>query len=51
MIMWVEMKNLKEKYKSKVLGFELDKDRIPGIDRQIFKDNQDFKIGKFKFFR
>ena len=25
-------KKLKEKYKSKVLGCELDKDRIPGID-------------------
>ena len=35
---------LKEKYKSKVLGSEIDKDRIPGID--IFlKDKQNFKLG------
>ena len=39
---------LKEKYNSKVLGFGLDKDRIPGID--IFlNDNQKQKIGNLEF--
>ena len=39
---------LKEKYRAKVLGFELDKDRIPGID--IFlKDKQNFKLGHSSF--
>ena len=43
-------KNLKKKYKSKVIGFEKDKDRIPGIDvclndRQIWKsENFEAKI-------
>ena len=36
---------LKEKYKSKVLGSEIDKDRIPGIDITL-KDKQNFKLGK-----
>ena len=36
-------KELKEKYNSTVLGFENDKNRIPGIDK-VLKDNQDFKI-------
>ena len=35
---------LKEKYKSKVLGCEIDKDRIPGIDIAL-KEKQNFKIG------
>ncbi len=35
---------LKEKYKSKILGCILDKNRIPGIDIEL-KENQDFKIG------
>ena len=39
---------LKKKYNSKVLGFELDKDRIPGIDILI-KENQKHKIGKLEF--
>ena len=41
-------KKLKEKYKSKVLGFELDKDRIPGIDIPL-KEKQNFKIGNASF--
>ena len=39
---------LKKKYNSKVLGFENDKNRIPGIDK-VLKDNQDFKIGTLNF--
>ena len=39
---------LKEKYNAKVLGFELDKDRIPGIDI-ILKDKQNFKLGHSSF--
>ena len=39
---------LKEKYKSKVLGFELDKDRIPGIDIAL-KEKQNFKLGNTSF--
>ena len=39
---------LKEKYQSKVLGFELDKDRIPCIDTTLHK-NQNFKIGNTSF--
>ena len=39
---------LKKKYKSKVIGFENDKNRIPGIDKTL-KDNQDFKIGTLNF--
>ena len=35
---------LKEKYKSKVLGSEIDKDRIPYIDISL-KEKQNFKIG------
>ena len=39
---------LKKKYNSKILGFEKDKDRIPGID--IFlKDQQKYSIGNFEF--
>ena len=41
-------KELKKKYNSKVLGFENDKNRIPGIDK-VLKDNQDFKIGTLNF--
>ena len=37
-------KKLKKKYKSKILGFEKDKDRIPGIDISL-KDKQKIKIG------
>ena len=40
--------HLKKKYDSKVLGFDLDKNRIPGID--IFlKENQKQKIGNLEF--
>ena len=39
---------LKEKYKSKVLGYEIDKDRIPGIDIAL-KEKQNFKIGDTSF--
>ena len=39
---------LKEKYKSKVLGFQLDKNRIPGIDIAL-KEKQNFKIGNTSF--
>ena len=39
---------LKKKYNSKVLGFDKDKERIPGIDIKL-KDNQEFKIGDLKF--
>ena len=41
-------KELKKKYNSTVLGFENDKNRIPGIDK-VLKDNQDFKIGLLNF--
>ena len=41
-------KELKQKYNSKVLGFENDKNRIPGID-VVLKDDQDFKIGLLNF--
>jgi hydroxyacylglutathione hydrolase len=37
-------KELKKKYGAKVLGFEKDKARIPGIDRTL-NDNENFKIG------
>ena len=39
---------LKKKYNSKILGFEGDEDRIPGIDI-LLKDGQHFKIGELKF--
>ena len=39
---------LKEKYKSKILGFELDKHRIPGIDLAL-KEKQNFKFGSISF--
>jgi len=39
---------LKEKYNSKILGFGLDKDRIPGIDI-LLKENQKQKIGGLEF--
>ena len=39
---------LKKKYNSKILGFELDKDRIPGIDI-LLKENQKHRIGKLEF--
>ncbi len=39
---------LKEKYKSKILGSELDKNRIPGIDI-LLKEKQNFKIGNSTF--
>ena len=39
---------LKKKYNSKILGFEDDKDRIPGIDI-LLKDNQNQKIGNLIF--
>ena len=39
---------LKKKYNSKIIGFDGDKDRIPGIDI-LSKDNQNQKIGNLKF--
>ena len=39
---------LKEKYKSKILGCEIDKDRIPGIDIRL-REKQNFKIGNASF--
>ena len=39
---------LKKKYNSKILGFELDKDRIPGVDI-LLKENQKYKIGNLEF--
>ena len=39
---------LKEKYNSKIIGFENDKNLIPGIDIML-KDNQKFKIGGLEF--
>ena len=39
---------LKEKYDSKIVGFDLDKDRIPGIDITL-KENQKEKIGNLEF--
>ena len=39
---------LKNKYKSKILGFDLDKDRIPGIDIGL-KEKQNFTIGNSSF--
>tara|TARA_B100002052_G_C15795911_1_gene558650 strand:- start:161 stop:919 length:759 start_codon:yes stop_codon:yes gene_type:complete len=39
---------LKKKYNSKILGFNGDKDRIPGIDI-LLKDNQNHKIGGIIF--
>ena len=41
-------RDLKKKYNSTILGFEDDKNRIPGIDK-ILKDNQEFKIGSLNF--
>ena len=40
--------DLKKKYNSTIIGFENDKNRIPGIDK-ILKDNQDFNVGKLNF--
>ncbi len=39
---------LKKKYNSKILGFGLDKLRIPGIDISL-KENQKYKIGNLEF--
>ncbi len=39
---------LKKKYNSRVLGFSLDKNRIPGIDI-LLKENQKHKIGNLEF--
>jgi len=39
---------LKKKYGPKILGFEKDEKRIPGIDI-LLKDGQDFKIGNLDF--
>ena len=39
---------LKKKYNSKILGSNLDKDRIPGIDI-LLKENQKQKIGNLEF--
>ena len=39
---------LKKKYNAKIMGFEDDKDRIPGIDI-LLKNNQNQKIGNLDF--
>ena len=39
---------LKEKYGSKIFGFEEDKERIPGVDI-LLKRNQEFKVGDLNF--
>ena len=39
---------LKKKYNSKILGSNLDKNRIPGIDIML-KENQKHKIGNLEF--
>ena len=39
---------LKKKYRSKILGSDSDKDRIPGIDI-LLKENQKEKIGNLEF--
>ena len=39
---------LKEKYKSKILGYEIDTNLIPGIDIRL-KEKQKFKIGNTSF--
>ncbi len=39
---------LKKKYNSKIMGFEGDKDRIPGID-VLLKNDQNQKIGNLDF--
>ena len=39
---------LKKKYNSKILGSDLDKDRIPGID-VLLKENHKQKIGNLEF--
>ena len=39
---------LKKKYNSKVLGSEIDKDRIPDIDIRL-REKENFKIGKSSF--
>ena len=39
---------LKKKYRSKILGSSLDKDRIPGIDIQL-EENQVQKLGDLQF--
>ena len=39
---------LKEKYNTKILGFGLDKNRIPGIDI-LLKENEKQKIGNLEF--
>ncbi len=40
--------DLKKKYKCKILGFDLDSDRIPGID-VLLKENKNQKIGNLEF--
>jgi hydroxyacylglutathione hydrolase len=39
---------LKEKYSSKIVGSEIDRDRIPGIDFCV-KENDSFKFGEVSF--
>jgi len=39
---------LKKKYSSKVVGFEIDKNKIPNIDI-VLSENQEFKFGKTIF--
>ena len=39
---------LKKKYNSKILGFRLDKERIPGIDI-LLNENEKHKIGNLEF--
>ena len=41
-------KNLKKKYKAKILGYEGDNDRIPNIDI-LLKDGETWKEDNFKF--
>ncbi len=40
--------DLKKKYNSKILGFNSDKNRIPGIDI-LLEENQKYKIGNLEF--
>ena len=39
---------LKKKYNSKVVGFKIDKDKIPDIDT-VLSENEEFKFGKIIF--
>jgi hydroxyacylglutathione hydrolase len=39
---------LKKKYKSKIIGYKKDEERIPGIDIKL-SDNENFKLGNIDF--